>query len=234
MMKTLVIIPARGGSKGIPGKNIKKLGGKPLLHYSLETARQVTQDEHICLTTDDVSILHVAEEVGYSAPFIRPAFLAGDQTPMYDVLIHAVNHYEALGTYYDAILLLQPTSPFRSAVDLSVMIDQYQSMEGSLDMLVSVGASKLSPYFNLFEENEGGLLRKMSTTTTYTRQQCPPVYFFNGSVYIINAESLKRQRIDQFSRIRKYCMEGIYNIDVDTELDWLLCEKVLDNGLYKV
>ena len=112
-MKTLVVIPARGGSKGIPHKNIKPLNGKPLICYSIDVARQFTTDEHICVTTDDDEIIKVVEDYGLKVPFKRPDELATDLCGSNEVIQHAYQFYAKQGVQYDAIMLLQPTSPFR-------------------------------------------------------------------------------------------------------------------------
>ena len=112
-MKTLVIIPARGGSKGIPHKNIRPLGGKPLICRAIDHARSVAADADICVSTDDPEIIRTVEDYGLHVPFVRPACLATDSCGTYEVLLHALDHYEQQGIHYDAIVLLQPTSPFR-------------------------------------------------------------------------------------------------------------------------
>ena len=109
--KVLVIIPARGGSKGIPYKNIKELGDKPLICYSIDVARQLTSDENICVTTDDDAIIKVVEDYGLKVPFKRPDYLATDTCGSNEVLQHAYQFYIDKGMQYDLIVLLQPTSP---------------------------------------------------------------------------------------------------------------------------
>src|SRR6185436_3803407 len=112
-MRLLFVIPARGGSKGLPGKNIKPLNGKPLIGYSLDFARLFTKDENICVSTDSAEIAACVSEFGYKVPFMRPAELATDTAGSYGVIKQAMLFYEASGRHYDAIVLLQPTSPFR-------------------------------------------------------------------------------------------------------------------------
>ena len=104
-MNILYVIPARGGSKGIPHKNIKLLGGKPLIGYSIELARQLTSDEHICVSTDDEEIVRVVENYGLAVPFRRPKELSGDQVGTYEVLLHALSYYESLGRHYDVLVV---------------------------------------------------------------------------------------------------------------------------------
>ena len=119
MSNILYVIPARGGSKGIPGKNIKPLAGRPLISYTIEVAKQVATDiSDICLSTDDLRIIAVAEAEGLKVPFVRPAHLATDTCGTYEVLIHALDFYKSIGREYDTLVLLQPTSPFRTADDV--------------------------------------------------------------------------------------------------------------------
>ena len=124
-MKTLYVIPARGGSKGIPGKNIKPLCGKPLIAYSIEVARALADDCDICLSTDSQQIADVAKNMGLEVPFMRPDYLATDKSGTYEVLLHAVQFYADKGIHYDTLVLLQPTSPFRTAADVQRAIDAY-------------------------------------------------------------------------------------------------------------
>ncbi len=112
-MRFLFIVPARKGSKGLPGKNIKVLDHKPLILYSLQYARLFTSDDNICITTDDPRIVDILAAYKYEVPFLRPTELAGDTTGMREVLIHALEWYGKKGAFYDAVVLLQPTSPFR-------------------------------------------------------------------------------------------------------------------------
>ena len=114
-MKTIFLIPARGGSKGIPGKNVKLLNGKPLLHYSIELARAFTDDANVCVSTDDEAIVKCAAAVNLQVPFLRPTELSTDNAPMDGVVSHAIHYFGNTGIAPDCIILLQPTSPFRQA-----------------------------------------------------------------------------------------------------------------------
>lgn len=222
-MRPLFVIPARGGSKGIPGKNIKLLDGKPLIHYSLEYARLFAGDEHICLTTDDEAIAACALRIGYQVPFMRPGELAGDQAGSYDVLRHALAFYEDKGRIFDTLVLLQPTSPFRLPQHFEEALATFNH---ELDMVVSVTESAYNPYYNLFEEGETGLLSISKGVGGYQRRQdVPPVYAYNGSIYIINTASLRRHRgFQAFNRTKKYVMDARYSIDLDVPADWAYAE----------
>ncbi|MCL1938043.1 MAG: acylneuraminate cytidylyltransferase family protein [Candidatus Azobacteroides sp.] len=223
--RILAIIPARGGSKGIPHKNIKELNGKPLIIYSIDIARQVFTDENICVTTDDQQIIDVVENYGLHVPFVRPAYLATDEATTHDVLMHALNFYEQKGIFYDIILLLQPTSPFRLKQHLEEAMDLYTD---SFDMIVSVKEASANPYYNLFEEDEFGHLHVSKGNGKYTRRQdAPTVWEYNGSIYVINVKSLKGMKMSDFTRKKKYCMQDIYSIDIDTPLDWMIAEEFM-------
>lgn len=154
-MNILVIIPARGGSKGIPHKNVKELNGKPLICYSIDAARQLTTDENICVSTDDDVIIKVVEDYGLKVHFKRPAELATDCAGTNGVLLHALEFYEKQGRKYDVVVLLQPTSPFRETKSLKEAVALYTS---DIDMVVSVKEAATNPYYNSFEEDAEGLL----------------------------------------------------------------------------
>jgi len=224
-LKPLVVIPARGGSKGIPGKNIKLLGGIPLIQYTLEAAKALFPKEIICLSTDDLEIKKCAEGLGFKVPFLRPSELATDTSGTYEVLIHAIEFYENNGYYPDTLILLQPTSPFRTSKHIEEAINLYNS---TIDMVVSVKEAKANPYYNLFEENPGGFLKKSKAASFNRRQDCPTVWQYNGAIYIINIKSLKDETISNFKKIRKYVMDEISSHDVDTLLDWKLSEILLN------
>jgi len=225
-MRTLFLIPARGGSKGIPKKNIKNLGNKPLIAYSIDIAREFAQDIDICVSTDDPEIIKTVKDVcGYSVPFIRPDYLATDTASSYDVLMHAIDFYNNNGVYYDTIVLLQPTSPFRTIQNVKDAIELYKS--DTVDMIVSVRESKSNPYFNLFEENEKKYLEKSKKSNYTRRQDCPKVYEYNGAVYVINTKSLIHNQSLQFEKVKKIVMTENESIDIDTYLDWYVAEMLL-------
>jgi N-acylneuraminate cytidylyltransferase len=157
-VKTLFLITARGGSKGILRKNIKQLGGKPLIAYSIDIARKFVSDEFICVSTDSDEIINVVENYGLKVPFKRPDELAKDVSGSYEVILHAFNWYKNNGITFKSIVLLQPTSPFRTKKNVEDALDLFSSND--LDMVVSVLKSKANPYYNLFEEDENGYLAK--------------------------------------------------------------------------
>lgn len=226
MGNVLFVIPARGGSKGIPGKNIKPLNGKPLIGYSIDVAREFADDDDICLTTDDARIADVAEtRFGLKVPFLRPAALATDKSGTYGVLIHALDYYAALGRNYDTIVLLQPTSPFRTAADVRKAISLYSP---DVDMVVTVKEAATNPYYNAFEEDGQGFLHISKGDGRYTRRQdAPKVWEYNGAVYVINVASLRKMTLGEFPRRRLCEMSADHSVDLDTPIDWLVAETII-------
>ncbi|MCZ8022777.1 MAG: acylneuraminate cytidylyltransferase family protein [Cyclobacteriaceae bacterium] len=220
-MKYLVVIPARGGSKGIPFKNIKPLGGKPLIQYTIEAARSLFSDDQIIVSTDDLKIKEVVEQLGLKVPFIRPAELATDTASTYHVLLHAIEFYESYGNKADVILVLQPTSPFRKSSHIKEALELYNN---EIDMVVSVKETKSNPYFVLFEENSNEFLEPSKVGNFTRRQDCPKVWEYNGAIYVINISSLKKSPPYEFKRIVKYVMDEYYSVDIDNHLDWLVSE----------
>lgn len=222
-MKYLVLIPARGGSKRLPKKNIKLLNGKPLIHYAIDAAREVFSDEDICVSTDNEDIKRVAEETGLYVPFLRPDYLATDTAGSYEMILHAVEFYEKKGIEYDVVVLLQPTSPFREARQIKEAIATYSS---EVDMIVSVKEAKANPYYTLFEE-ENGFLEKSKKGDFLRMQDCPKVYEYNGAIYVINVNSLKKAKLSDFKKVKKFVMDEESSLDIDTPLDFLIAQTIL-------
>lgn len=223
-MKVLFLIPARGGSKGIPHKNIKKLGGKPLICYTIEAARKVARDEDICISTDDEEIIRIVEGYALKVPFKRPDELAQDKSGSYEVIMHALRYYKEKGIDYDVVVLLQPTSPFRNAQHVREALALYRS---DCDMVVSVIETKSNPYFVLFEEDAAGYLHRSKEAKFTRRQDCPPVYEYNGAIYVMSVQALKSKPLSDFTRNIKYVMDGKDNVDLDTMQDWEFAEFLL-------
>lgn len=229
--KMIVVIPARGGSKGVPGKNIKPLKNKPLIQYTIDAARKIFNDENILVSTDSLQIKEVVEGLGLSVPFLRPSELATDYSGTQEVLLHAIDFAESKGNRPETVVLLQPTSPFRNSNHIREALEIYHK---DLDMVVSVKKTASNPYYVLMEEDEHGFISKSKKGNFVRRQDCPPVFELNGAIYIINISSLKRCSIADFIKTKKYLMDEFSSHDIDTELDWLVAEKlVLDFPEFK-
>ena len=228
-MRVLVIIPARGGSKGIPHKNIKPLNGKPLIYYTIDVARGIVDDKDICVSTDDPEIIKCVEDYGLKVPFVRPLELATDTAGTYEVLLHAIDYYESRGQEYDVVVLLQNTSPFRTVEQVKDALSLYK--EG-IDMVVSVNETRTNPYYNCFEDDEDGFLKKTIDNKLIVRRQDAPItYEFNGAVYIFNTLRLKQEHFSKFPKKRKYVMDEHHSVDLDTMADWNYAEYLMLNHL---
>lgn len=229
-MRTLVVIPARGGSKGIPGKNIKRLGDKELIRYTIDAAREVFLDEDICVSTDSMEIKDVAEVAGLQVPFLRPSYLATDTAGTDEVIMHALSYYKDCGVSYDAVLLLQPTSPFRTARHIREALDLFTT---ETEMIIGVMETSANPYYVLLEEDENGMLQKTKTGKFLTRQECPVVWQINGAIYLFSSTCFQvRQSLSLLAK-RKYVMDQISSLDIDHPLDWAFAEFIIEKGLYK-
>lgn len=226
-MKPLIVIPARGGSKGVPRKNIKVLGDKPLIQYTIDAAKGVFDDEFICVSTDDFEIKSVVEQLGLKVPFLRPNELASDTAGTYEVLLHAIEFYEKAGYYPDTLVLLQATSPFRTSHHIEEALKQYDT---TCEMLVSVKETKSNPYYVLREENQEGWLVKCKEGNFIRRQDCPKVYELNGAIYIIDVATLKSKTLQNFTKIKKFIMDEKSSHDIDNPIDWLVAEALIQNN----
>ncbi|WP_304063972.1 cytidylyltransferase domain-containing protein [Pedobacter glucosidilyticus] len=219
-MRILYLIPARAGSKGLPGKNTKPLKGKPLVQYSIEFALAIASaNDEICISTNDEKVITIAESLGINIPFKRPEYLAHDMATTEEVILHALAYYEQQSKVFDAVLLLQPTSPFRQIEDFTKLIAKFDER---CDMVVSVKEAKENPYFTLFEENTEGFLTKSKEGHFKRRQDCPKVYAYNGAMYLIRVKALHEKGISNFNHIKKILMPVERSIDIDTEADWVL------------
>jgi len=218
-MSTLILIPARFGSKGIPGKNIKILGGKPLVVYSIEFALKIKKSaDLVCLTTNDPQVIDLAKNYVPNLIIVRrPDSLSTDKIGMTSVINHAIELFEGSGLQFEKILLLQPTSPFRAIEDYEIICSL---LSETTDMVVSVKKSKKSPYFSLFEEDESGLLKKCKEGDFECRQDCPDVFEYNGSMYLIKKSSFKLNGLHGMTNIRKMLMPEDRSIDIDDPVDW--------------
>lgn len=228
--KPLYIIPARGGSKGIPRKNIKDFAGKPLICYSIEAARTLSDDEHIIVSTDDEEIADVARSTGLKVEYMRPSHLATDTSGSREVMIDAMDWAERKGVDYDMIVLLQPTSPLRNAEDIRGCIELYSD---EIDMVVSVVEAQSNPYYNCFETSpETGYLHISKGDGLYTRRQdVPKAWEYNGAVYVINPKSLRDMPMGKFPRRIPYEMPRSRSVDLDTPTDWIIAEMIYKQNI---
>lgn len=226
-MSTLILIPARAGSKGLPGKNIKLLGGKPLIAYSIEYAVKIREENDvICISSNDDEVIKLVAAYDIEIPFKRPEELASDKAGSSEVIKHALEYYMSKSRNFDKVLLLQPTSPFRLLKDYTELRAAFNK---SLDMAVSVKLAKENPYFTLFEENESGYLEQSKKLSIVRRQDSPPVFAYNGSMYLINTNSFLQDGLNSLMKIKKMVMPEERSIDIDNMLDWVVAEFLVDD-----
>jgi CMP-N,N'-diacetyllegionaminic acid synthase len=219
-MKTLGIIPARGGSKGIPRKNIRPLAGKPMIVWTIAAAVGSGCCDRLVVSTDDPEIVAVANAWGGDIPLLRPKELATDETPTIDVVRHAL---DTLGDF-DTVLLLQPTSPLRSSDD----IVQAMGIFKSCCPASCVGVTEVydSPYWSYFMEDRR--LRPIMGGAPLTRRQdLPQVVTINGAIYIADAGRIRDGEPLVGADAVPYVMPRERSIDIDTELDFQFCEYLL-------
>lgn len=223
--KTLWLIPARGGSKGIPDKNLKPFCGISLVARAVLQALECAKKEDmVFVSTDSPAIRSEAEKHGANIPFLRPSELASDTASTYDVIIHTLSALKKINLEFEKVVLLQPTSPFRILEDISGCIKLWKP---EIDMVVSVSASKSNPYYNLFEINKDGFLRISKGPGNFTRRQdAPEVWEYNGAVYVMSTSSLLNGPISGFKKILPYEMPASRSIDLDTPQDWMVAEMI--------
>ena len=226
-MTPLIIIPARGGSKGIPGKNIKPLVGRPLIAYTIDVARQIARADHILLSTDSEEIAATARAEGLDVPFMRPAELGGDHVGSREVILDAMDRAGDMGLAYDVVVLLQPTSPFRTAADVEAVLDRYAALAPDVDMVVSVTESATNPYLNCYERDADGWLRiAKGDGRLRRRQDAPPTWEFNGAVYAIRPDAIRMMELGDMPRRAAVEMPRERSVDLDTPLDWVVAEAI--------
>lgn len=230
-MHYLYIIPARGGSKGIPHKNILPFNGKPLLCYAIDIARNFAEDGDICVSTEDVDFIKLIEGYGLHVPYRRPDYLAGDTCGTYDVIIDCLDYFESRCVKYDAVVLLQPTSPFRRPDDVKAALNIFE--RGSYEMVVTVNEAKTNPYYNCYKENKGYLEPLFENLNIVRRQDAPKVYECNGAVYVISVDALRKKDMGTFTKIGFVPMDLIHSVDLDSMLDWNYAEFLVKNGFVK-
>jgi CMP-N,N'-diacetyllegionaminic acid synthase len=224
----LAIVPARGGSKGIPRKNTRILGGKPLLAYTAIAAHESTGLTRVLLSTDDSEIAEIGKSLGLEAPFLRPAELARDSTPMIEVVRHAIQWTENQGEHYDAICLLQPTSPLRSARTIDRCIARL--WEGDVDCVVSIRPvpAEYNPHWVYFQTPDGLLKPSLGDSDPIpARQLLPPAYHRDGSVFTAKTQSVLVHGSLYGTRTVGVLSPEDEACDLDTEEQWDALERKL-------
>lgn len=229
----LAIIPARGGSKGLPRKNIKLLAGVPLIAHSIKVALESSSITRVIVSTDDESIASIAKEYGAEVPFIRPSCLADDNSSAVDVYLHAVKELgQRENVDFRDLCVLLPTSPLRNINDIDACVNLYR--EKDADVVLSVTTTKPLAW-HLFKDSKTHSLNSLfdiDTKRAIDNRQLlgePPVVL-NGSIYILNISVLMKTRTYFGDKTFGYVMPSIRSIDIDTEDDFRIAEALKELG----
>lgn len=223
----LVLIPARGGSKGVPRKNIRLLLDKPLIAYTIETALEIDFLDKVIVSTDDLEIAQISREYGAEIPFLRPYELATDEARSIDVILHVMDWMEKEHGAFNLILLLQPTSPFRNREDIKAALDIF--FEKNAKAVVSVCEAEHSPlWMNTLNDdlNMKDFIRK--DILNKNRQELGKYYRINGAIYIAEWDYLKQNKTFFGDKTYAYIMPKERSIDIDTEMDFKFAEFLIN------
>lgn len=224
----LAIIPARGGSKRLPGKNIKFLNGKPLIAHSIEPALDSLKLTTVAVSTDDEAIASIAKEHGADVPFIRPSDIAGDTSSVVDALRHAVSFYEDQGHEVKAVVLLQVTSPFRKTTDIDKAIEVFE--KNKADSVTTVSHATHHPYYAIKGGQDEMAPFFDEEKLSMQSHMLPPAVYENGAVYVVKTSVLKSRGL--YGEKSFICQndEPLLSVDIDTQADFDLAEFLIARG----
>jgi N-acylneuraminate cytidylyltransferase/CMP-N,N'-diacetyllegionaminic acid synthase len=221
----LGFIPARAGSKGVQGKNIRLLAGKPLIVYTIQAAKESGIFDCLMVSTDGEAIARIAREAGAEVPFLRPTELATDETRGIDVLNHVLECFEERGVKFDCVMYLQPTSPLRSVADIVAAANLLLACNA--DALVSVCQVEHHPWWtNVLPEN-GCMKDFLKLGIPTNRQELPAYYRLNGAIYLARWEFIRNRDSWLGPRTYAYIMPRERSIDIDEEIDFKIAEVLL-------
>lgn len=224
-MNCIALVCARGGSKGLPGKNTKLLAGKPLIAWAIEQAQSVSRITRVIVSTDSSEIAAVARDFGAEVPFLRPAELAQDNSPEWMVWRHALDYLKTSGgAYPDALVIVPATAPLRAAVDLENCLDEYE--KGGADMIITVSDAHRSPYFNMVTIDSNGSVGLVMPPQgpIVRRQDAPVVYDMTTVAYVANPEFVMKHNGTFEGRVRSVHIPAERAIDIDTPQDFKIAE----------
>jgi N-acylneuraminate cytidylyltransferase len=228
-MAVAAFIFARGGSKGLPGKNIRSLAGKPLIAWSIEQALSIKRIDRVIVSTDSYEIATVAKNYGAEVPFIRPAELSGDHAPELLAWRHALNFLnEHEGMLPEIMLSIPATAPLRLAIDLENCLDEFS--KGDADIVITVTDAYRNPWFNMVKMNSDGLVNLvMEPTAAITRRQDAPVVFDMATVAYVASSDFIMKHTEIFSgKVRAVKIPSERAIDIDTLFDFELAEFLIN------
>lgn len=225
----LVIIPARGGSKGLPGKNIREICGKPLIAWSVEAGLKSSYVDEVMVTTDYQEIADISKKYGANVPFLRPDFLASDTATSFDAVKHVIDFYKTeLNREFDYIILLEPTSPLREDGDIDSMIEKIVQNESEFDSIVSIGEVHEHPSIMKKTINDETLTPYCEALELKTRRQDNDIaYFPYGVAYIVKTKSLLDEKTFYTKRNTFYKIKRYQCYEIDDIYDFLAIENIM-------
>lgn len=227
-MSTLCVISARGGSLGLPGKNLRPLLGKPLIVWSIEQALATPEIDRVVVSTDSESIAKVAKAAGAETPFVRPDYLSTSEAGKFDVFKHALESSEAhYGEKYEFYVDLDCTNPLRDVSDISACIAQFRDRrKHGIDGVFTICEARKNPYFNLLEADLKGALKicKKLPGTVVRRQDAPPVHEHVASIYVLSPDYIRSATYLLDGHTEGYEIGSEKSLDIDSEFDFLLIE----------
>lgn len=225
--KVLALIPARGGSKGLPGKNILPVRGRPLLAWSVDAARSSRHVDRVVLSSEDKAIMAAARACGCEVPFRRPDALASDTAPTIDVVLHTLDALPG----YDVVVLLQPTSPLRTASDIDAACERFAA--SGAPACVSVSLAEQSPYW-MYRLGENQVLVPIVATPSEVsrRQDLPDVYMLNGAIYVADTASLRQTRTFLTRDTVAHVMPAGRSLDIDTAADFEAFKRIATENVH--
>ena len=226
-MSLFALIPARGGSKGIPRKNIRSFNGKPLIQWTIDQAKCIDSISKVVVSTDDEEIASISLSCGAHVPFIRPAEISTDYSTSYDVICHFFDHFPDVSD----LLFLQPTSPLKSLGDIKRLLEIFYN--NKLDSIVSVSISQKSPAL-MYSITPESTLKPISTAlfTSPRRQDLDNVYFLNGAMYLAKRSFLLDNKGFLSPNTYPFVMPPERSIDIDTELDWFIAQSLMTSPFF--
>lgn len=229
VLRVLGLVPARGGSKGVPRKNVRPLAGRPLLAWTADAARAARSLTRVVLSTDDAEVAAVGRACGLDVPFLRLPELARDDTPTLPVVQDVVRRLEAAGDRYDAVCLLQPTSPFRRSTDVDACVALLASGEADTVLSVLPVPAEYNPHWVYFRAPDGSLdLATREPAPIPRRQALPPAFHREGSVYVTRRDIIMERDSLYGPRVLGYEVDPARSVNIDTPDDWARAERVAE------
>lgn len=228
--KILALIPARGGSKGLPRKNIRPLLGKPLIAWSIEHGLSSKYLDSVVVSTDDEEIASIAKKHGAQAPFLRPKELATDEATSIDVIAHAVDSLRVAGDAFDYLVLLEPTSPLREAPDIDACIERLVDAAAALAIVSVAKLEGAHPEFNVLIDKTTGYIRKVNGGADFRilrRQELPDAYFLEGTIYMSDIGALLSRRTFYHEMTLAYVVPRWKSVEIDELTDFICAEALL-------